>query len=263
MLQRVNVWLTATGAVVFAALFWFVHGMPDQFDRAVGQVVVAEVGDQLHTALPSLLGQAPAGGSLLDEAASRLPGRLGEMVEGKLSTAEFLSRSDADELAERFLAEVCECYRAGKPVPDLGPLFARALVGVQDDLARTEDRIRTFALGQYHAALSELRQDVSIFAGTTLALFLAALLLGLFKGRASTHLLPVSLVLTLATLLTSTWYIFGQDWIMTVVMSNYWGMAYPVFAVVVAGFLLDIALFRARVTTLLIRAVTSIPVVPC
>ncbi len=159
-------------------------------------VVVAEVEDRLHAALPDLLGQPGAGGSLMEEAAARLPGQLGERVRSQVSTAEFLLRPDAEELVERFLAAMCECYGTNGPPPDLSPRIARALANVEADLAHTEERIRTFALGQYHAALSELRQDVSIFAGTTLALFLAALGLGVFKGRASAHLLPVSLVLT-------------------------------------------------------------------
>ena len=72
MVRQINVWLTAVGALVFAALFWFVHGTPDRFDRAVGQVVVAEVGDRLHDALPALLGEPGEGPSVMGELASRL-----------------------------------------------------------------------------------------------------------------------------------------------------------------------------------------------
>jgi hypothetical protein len=184
-------------------------------------------------------------------------------VAAEVSAVEFLSKPGAEEIARRVLAEACKCQGAGEAPPsDLGPVFARVLADTQAELVRIEEQIRAFALGECHAALSELRRDIGIFAGTTLALFLAALLLGVFKGRASKHLLPVSLVLTLATLLTGSWYVFGQDWIMTVVLSDYWGMAYPVFAGVVAAFLLDIALFRARVTSLLLNAVGAVAV-PC
>lgn len=263
MVRWANIWLTATGVFVFGALFWFVHASPDRFDRAIGNVVVSEVGDRLHAALPSLLGENDVGASLIDEVATRLPGQLGERVAAEVSAVEFLSKPDAEEIAQRVLAEVCECQRVEETVPpDLGPVLADVLADTQVDLVRIEEQIRAFALGEYHAALSKLRRDVSIFAGTTLALFLAALLLGVFKGRASKHLLPISLVLTSATLLTGYWYVFGQDWIMTVVLSDYWGMAYPVFAAAVAAFPIDIALFRARVTTVLLNAVGAVAV-PC
>ncbi len=73
MVRWANIWLTATGVLVFGALFWFVHSSPDRFDRAVGNVVVSEVGDRLHAALPGLLGQSDAGDALMDEVATRLP----------------------------------------------------------------------------------------------------------------------------------------------------------------------------------------------
>ncbi len=270
MLRWVNIWLTATGVLVFGALFWFVHGTPDRFDRAVGAVVVSEVGDRLHAALPGLLGQPAAPGSLVDDFAARLPGQLGQEVSARLSAVEVLSKPDAMEIAWRVLAAVCECDRSGTAPPDLEQVLARVssslkidLADARAELARTEERIRAFALGEYHAALSELRLDVSIFAGTTLALFLAALLLGVFKGQASAHLLPISLVLTGTTLVAGAWYLFGQDWLMTVVLSDYWGMAYPFFAGILATFLLDIAVFRARLTSLVLNGLGGIPVVPC
>lgn len=261
IVRQTNIWLTTTGVAVFGALLLFVHVTPERFDRAVGDVVVSEVGDRLHSALPGLLGQSDARGSLMDDVAARLPGQLGERVSAQVSAMEFLQRSDAEEIARRILAGVCKCQGADAP-PDLGPLLTRALADTQTELARTEQRIRTFASGEYNAALSELRRDVGIFAGTVFALFLAALALGIFKGHASVHLLPVSLVLTLATLLTGYWYVFGQDWIMTVVLSDYWGMAYPVLAWLVAAFLLDIALLRARITTFLFSALGAV-VPPC
>lgn len=254
LVRWANIWLTALGSLVFGALFLFVHASPVRFDRAVGDAVVSEVGDRLHAALPGLLDGSGVGGFAMDEVAARLPGQLGERVSAQVSTIEFLSEPEAKEMAGRILAEVCGCQSAGQASRDFEPVLDRVLVDAQADLVRTEERVRSFALGEYHAALSELRRDIGIFAGTTLVLFLAALFLGVFKSRASVHLLPASLALTLATLLTAQWYLFGQDWIMTLVLSSHWGMAYPVFAGFVSALLLDIALFRARATTFLLGA---------
>jgi hypothetical protein len=151
MLRRANIWLTATGVLVFSALLWFVHGTPDRFDRAVGEVVVSEVGDRLHAVL---LGQPGAPSARMEDLAARLPGRLGEEVSARLSAVERLSKPDAMEIAWRVLAAVCECKRSGATPPDLEQVVARVSSGLgidladaQAELAQTEERIRVFALG--------------------------------------------------------------------------------------------------------------------
>ncbi|MCG8440685.1 MAG: hypothetical protein MI723_02645, partial [Caulobacterales bacterium] len=95
-----------------------------------------------------------------------------------------------------------------------------------------------------------------------------AFVLAVFRGRASRHLLPISMALTGATALAILWYAFGQDWVMTIVFNDYWGWAYAVVLMVLSAFMFDIALNRARLTSIVFNSVgnlvgTSLHLAPC
>jgi len=116
--------------------------------------------------------------------------------------------------------------------------------------------------------MSELRGDLAIFSGSNAVVLAFAFFLSFFRGRAAQHLLPISLALTTATLLMAYWYVFGQDWVMTIIFSNYWGWVYASVLAALSALLIDIAANKARVTSFLFNTIgqgigSSFTFVPC
>ncbi|MGB3626759.1 MAG: hypothetical protein WA989_13070 [Henriciella sp.] len=84
--------------------------------------------------------------------------------------------------------------------------------------------------------------------------FALALFLSIFRGPAARHLLPISITLTVTTILAVVWYAFGQDWVMTVIYSDYWGWGYSFLLAGLSALMIDIAANRARVTSAILNA---------
>jgi hypothetical protein len=70
--------------------------------------------------------------------------------------------------------------------------------------------------------------------------------------------LPVSILLTVSTLIASYWYVMGQNWFMTLVYADFYGWTYLVLLGVIFLVLLDIGLNRARATGDALHAMTQI-----
>ena len=83
------------------------------------------------------------------------------------------------------------------------------------------------------------------------------------RPRASWHLLPAAVVLVLAAGVTAYLYLFNQNWLHTVVFSDYVGWAYFAYLGVAAGLLGDVVLNRGRIVGNVLSSVGDISVSPC
>jgi hypothetical protein len=62
----------------------------------------------------------------------------------------------------------------------------------------------------------------------------------------------------LTTVVSSGVYLFGQNWFYTIIFNSYMGWSYLVWALILFGFLLDIAINRARVTSIILRIIDKL-----
>ena len=69
--------------------------------------------------------------------------------------------------------------------------------------------------------------------------------------------LPSALLLT-STLICSFFYVFEQNWLLTIIYDDYLGFAYLGYLGVVFLFLCDIVLNYARITSAIINAILNI-----
>ena len=117
------------------------------------------------------------------------------------------------------------------------------------------ERLEDLVVGEYDAVMTELRSDLRIFSGSTALAFGLALLLSVFRGRAAAHLVPISIALTVSTILAVSWYALGQDWVVTVLFNNYWGWAYSLLLSGLSVLMIDIAANKARVTSFVFNTI--------
>lgn len=131
-----------------------------------------------------------------------------------------------------------------------------------------QDTLGNIVKGKYIEIIGNLKTDLRIFLGTNFFMFLVLLSVSFFKPQAVTHLFLPAMLLLLATVVSSSIYIFGQDWFYTILYNDYMGFGYLAYTAVIFGVLLDISFNKARVTSEVINGIANIigsavSVAPC
>jgi len=258
-LRIANLVITAFGAGVFAALLAYVSLASEDFDRRTREFAIGLVQSRTETTLREIAH------SDRTESIAAFAGVFSKRLENDIK--EFQESIDAGvpQLIADMLAAACrlDCDRKEAAEQSIMRIYGAVI----DRYGTALERARLLVINEYDRAMAELRGDLQIFAGSTLVAFLGALALAIFKGRAAAHLIPISIALSLATALAVLWYVFGQDWVMTVIFSDYWGWSYAAIIATIWTLLADIAVNKARITTSILNGVGdifgSIPLSPC
>lgn len=135
-------------------------------------------------------------------------------------------------------------------------------------LKTANDKLLGFMKMKYMEVATELKRDIRIFTASNTLVFLFLLLISFLKPKAVSHLFLPGILLLTATLVCSFFYIFEQNWLLTIIYNNYLGFAYLSYVGVVFLFLCDIVFNKARVTTEIINGIlnaigSAASVVPC
>lgn len=197
--------------------------------------------------------------------ARSLTSRAGQILQSQAQEAQRIRQMLASQLPERIgrvMAEMsnadCECRKKVEGAVRNG-LDARGV-----DLRQQQERLNTLIRAQYMDTAAHLTREFRIFTGSNA---LAYALLGLAVGvrrRAGVHLLPAAATLLLATAVISYLYLFEQNWLHTVLFSNYLGWGFVAYLALLYAFLCDVLFNRARITCELLNATSSgLEVVPC
>jgi hypothetical protein len=122
--------------------------------------------------------------------------------------------------------------------------------------------------GKYIEIVGNLKVDLRIFLGTNFVMFLILLTVSFTKPKAIAHLFLPGILLLVATTLSSSIYIFGQDWFYTILYNDYMGLGYLAYVSVIFGVLVDIVFNKARVTTEILNGIanaigSAFSVAPC
>lgn len=134
--------------------------------------------------------------------------------------------------------------------------------------SQAREHLTMLIRAKYMETASQLTREFRIFTGTNALVFALLIVAVLVKRQAGIHLLPSALILLIAASAVAYLYLFNQNWLHTLVFSDYVGFAYVGYLGVAFAFLCDVLFNRGRVTTellnLLLNAVGSaIQVAPC
>jgi hypothetical protein len=157
----------------------------------------------------------------------------------------------------RMLDKDCECRRT------IERNLERSLWLDLADATRLKERVEGLIRTQYMDTAARLIREFRIFTGTNALVF--ALLAGavVWRPRAHWHLLPAAVVLVAAAGVTAWLYLFHQNWLHTVVFSDYVGWAYLGWLGVAATLLGDVVLNRGRVVGNLLSGIGNVSLGPC
>jgi len=146
----------------------------------------------------------------------------------------------------------CECRRRTTD------RMALKLGTLQQMQAQLSDLIRT----QYLETAGKLLRELRIFSGANALAFALLGVAALRRPAARLQLLPAAATLLLATAAASGVYLFGQNWLHTVVFGDYVGWALLGYIALVYAWLCDLLFNRAQVTAHLLSSAGG-SVSPC
>ena len=248
------------GAILFSVFYAFTFSVPGWVETFAADYIESEAEKRIDQSINGI--QPPEGNGAL----SRLAQTIYDKNRSQIEETKELLRTNAHQSMAAALAQIrdldCECRK--KTEKWLKEGFETNLLLLE----AANDRIVDFIHYKYMDIAIELKRDIRIFTASNAGAFLLLLLVSFLKPRAITHLFLPGILLGISTLVCSYFYVFEQNWLLTIIHSEYLGVAYLGWLGFVFLFLCDIVLNRARATTVVINTVanavgSTLSVVPC
>jgi hypothetical protein len=187
--------------------------------------------------------------------------------------AERAMREHADEItrARRALVTLVVREMQDPDCPCRRAMRAAERAGLEErigQLSQLNDKLRHFAQAKYAEVSAALLRELRIFAGCNALVFALLGVVAIVRRRATLQLLAPTVVLLGAAALVACAYLFSQNWLQTILLSDYVGWTYaPWLGLAIAG-LADVVWNRARICSMLVNGVGSVvgvvvSAVPC
>mgnify|MGYP000002896104 CR=1 FL=1 len=245
------------GLILFGLLFGLTYGLPGAVEESakgfVQKQITIEVEEKYLQAKESSVTQK----------ALSIASKLGFEKEQIVSDLE----NDLPNKIATVIANMCgyDCEKKKA----LAASITKSYVGKIANIEVAHYNLGEVVEGKYMEIVKNLRFDLRIFLGTNTAMFLILVIAAYMKPKAVTTqlFLPGMLLLT-ATIISSTIYIFGQDWFYTILYNDYMGFGYIAYLSIIFGFLMDVAFNKAQVTSDILNAFfeaigSTLSCVPC
>ena len=255
-MRRALLTLAFFGAALFGTAFAISFLNPLLVERAAREVIRIEVERRVGEKIESLstsrivaLGQKALGKTDA------------ELETAKRELAAGIPRKVAEVVGAMLNAD-CECRKR----------MAEAATKAHEEritqLGQARERLAGLIESAYASVAANLMREFRVFTGSNAAAFALLWLVTFFRKGAALQLLLPAVVLTGAVALTGSLYLFNQNWLHTVLYSQYLGLAYAAYLGLAAVFLADVVMNRARVTTKLVNASlhvmgSAVQAVPC
>ncbi len=247
------------GAAIYLAFFALTYWTPESVEVFAADYIESEAQKRIDNTIDAV--RPPDS----DSALGRLAQSMYERNEAQIEQAKTNLKNKIHEQWATALAAVreldCECRQKWEDWFESGFNTNIAL------LQAANEQISRLIHSTYMDVATELKRDIRIFTASNAAAFILLLIVSFTKPQAITHLFLPGALLVFSTLICSYFYVFEQNWLLTILHSSYLGFAYLAWLGVVFLFLCDIVLNRARVTSEVLNAVGSVigsvPIGPC
>jgi hypothetical protein len=248
------------GIAIFFTFFAFTYSIPGWVESFAADFIQSEVAEEVDSRIDDF------GVSAGDSAVSQLAATLYQQNEREIAGLKSALKADAHERMATALAQIrdvdCECREKYTQLFENGFQIDIAL------LQAANDRIVDFIQMTYMEVSAELKRDIRVFTGVNAGVFLLLLLVSFAKPQAIGQLFVPGVLLTLATLISIYFYIFEQNWLLTIIYGEYLGFLYLPYLGIVFLALCDVVLNRARITTRIANAIleaigSAVSLLPC
>ncbi|QYF91835.1 hypothetical protein KY495_13665 [Massilia sp. PAMC28688] len=255
-LQRAITHLSLAGTLMFAAALLISYVRPHLVEAGMREVIRVEVEHRTGERVEALIN------SRIISLAERALGH----TDDQLSAARERIRRDVPARVAHVVADMtradCECRRR---------LVAAAETSEERQLRsllQVRERLTGLIESAYAHVSASLQREFRVFAASNAVAFAVMGLVAVARRGATLQLLLPAVALTGAMVITASVYLFQQNWLHTIVFSDYVGLAYGAWLAVVALLLADVLLNRARLTTRLLNVMfnvagAALKAVPC
>lgn len=237
------------GALLFGTFFYFTYGIPGYVEEIGKEFIKNQILDKTDEKIENLKLDNK------DSKLAQLAAKLYQQHQEEIDRIKAQLRSQAHEQLAAVIAEMsnlnCECRRK------YAQMYKEAFEFRLASLQAANERLQDFMKTKYMEIAAELKTDVRIFTGSNLLIFLLLLSVSFLKPKAISHLFVPGTLLTTATLICAYFYVFQQNWLLTIIYNDYLGFAYLGYVLVVFLFLCDIVFNKARVTTEIINSMLN------
>jgi hypothetical protein len=246
----------AIGAILFGAELVMSYVNPGFVEQMARHIIRYQVERQVRERVEAIDGE------FLTQKANRfVKGYSEEIASAKRQLAEGLPAQIATVIAEMRNLD-CECRR------EIEKSIRGGVEWRITAASQATERLNTLIRTKYMETAEKLTREFRIFTGTNAIVFALLIIATLIKRRAGLQLVPPAIVLLIVATFTAYLYLFNQNWLHTIVFSDYVGFAYVAYLSVGFFFLCDILFNRARVTTELLNRLFSswgidVSVMPC
>lgn len=250
----------ATGFLVFTFFLSLTFHTPAWVEQFAASFIEKEIAKRVDATIDAI--QPPEGDSALSRAAAALHANHEEQIEQyREALRQRVHERMADAIAEMRDLD-CECREK----------WAQWL---KDDTSRkirlleqTNRQITDFVQSNYVRVVTDFKREIRIFTSANAIVFLLILSIAILKPAATLQLFVPGILATAAIIICSTFYIFAQNWLLTIILGNYIGFAYLAWLAIIFLLLCDIVLNRARITTEIINTIlnaigSTLSAVPC
>ncbi len=256
LIRRITFTLGIVGCVFFGLAFITSIVNPGFVEQIAKSIIRYEVEKKVQEKVDAI-----DSGFLAKKAEIFSKGYEDEIAQSKRLLAQQLPARIAEIIGEMQNLD-CECRK--KIETNIRTGFEWRIAGA----SIAQERLTSLIRSKYMETANQLTREFRIFTGANTFVFALLLITVLLKRQASLHLLPSALVLLVAASITAYLYLFNQNWLHTLVFSDYVGYAYFGYLGGVFSLLSDIIFNRARITTEilnnLLNAICSvIQVAPC
>jgi hypothetical protein len=252
VIRKMLLTVSALGTVLIGAAFVVSLLDSGYVEEIAKDIIRRQVEEKVHEKIEAL-----------DE--SFLSSRAGALVKKHAEEAETARQRIKEKAPERIAAVIaemrdldCECRRKIENTVRAG--FELRIAAA----SRAQERLTSVIRTKYMETAEKLTREFRIFTGTNALIFALLGIAAFFKEGAGRHLVLPALVLIVAAAITGCLYLFNQNWLHTILFSDYVGLTYIVYLSIVFAFLCDVSFNRARVTARLLNSVGGkIQALPC
>ena len=233
--------LSLFGFILFGVAFALSFVKPILIERAAREVVRIEIERRVGEKIDHL------SNSRVVNFARKALGKTDAELEGaKRELADGIPSKVASVVAAMLNAN-CECRRR------LADYAVEAQQEQITSLGRVHEQLVGFIESAYASVAASLMREFRIFTASNATAFAILGAVTLARRKAGLQLALPAVVLVAAVGITAALYLFEQDWLHTILHSDYVGLGFVGYLGALATLLADIAFNRARVTTRIIN----------
>jgi hypothetical protein len=241
---RIEAWILrifgAAGALLFAFFFMLTFWRPLWVETFAADFIRSEVANEVDERIDKLGFEGAS--AKLSAVAAAIYRQNGQ----KIDEYKAALKARAHERLAACIAMMLD-LESGTRARIARALEAGSLAEISS-LSAVNERLTDLIQGRYLRIVDELKHDLRIFTASNFGCFLLLLLATFLRPEFVKQLLVPGLLLLAATLYCAYCYVFQQNWLLTIIYSDYLGFAYLAYLGLFFLFLCDVVLNRGRVT---------------